>query len=229
MWRGPLRRWGQLRAPLNISSSVASGAEGAEDRRKRRDDIAMRQRDRKLENGVFVFYKAPYECREDEKCGGCHSSLLLGQLFGDLSELDTLDRDTRVDVKCWEPKGACYAGDWQKWLDQRRKQHLVALEVAKIALTGVKFTTAKEKRGGLWQVSAAIKTQLRQHRQSNYAKFGAKPKGKGKKRAAAEPESEESDEEGSDSDGGAAAAPQLDGSDVGGPAPQSPVPQSPCV
>ena len=103
----------------------------------------------------------------------------------------------------------------------------MALEVAKIALTGVKFTTAKEKKGGLWQVSAAIKTQLRQHRQSNYAKFGAKPtKGKTKKRAV--PESE-SDEEGSDVDGGAAAAPQLDGGGVGGPAPQSPVPQSPCV
>ena len=105
----------------------------------------------------------------------------------------------------------------------------MTLEVAKIALTGVKFTTAKEKKGGLWQVSAAIKTQLRQHRQSNYAKFGAKPtKGKTKKRAVAEPESE-SDEEGSDSDDGAAAAPQLDGGGVGGPAPQSPVPQSPCV
>ena len=220
----------RTRAPLNISSSVASGAEGAEDRRKRRGDIAMRQRDQKLENGEFVFYKATYECCEDEKCGGCHIPLLLGQLFGDLSELDTLDPDTRVDVKCWEPKGACYDGDWKKWLDARRKQHLVTLEVAKLALTGVKFTTAKEKKGGLWQVSAAIKTQLRQHRQSNYAKFGAKPttKGKAKKRAVAEPESE-SDEEGSDVDGGAVAAPQLDGGGVGGPAPQSPVPQSPCV
>ena len=190
----------------------------------------MRQRDQKLENGEFVFYKATYECCEDEKCGGCHIPLLLGQLFGDLSELDTLDPDTRVDVKCWEPKDACYDGDWKKWLDARRKQHLVTLEVAKLALTGVKFTTAKEKKGGLWQVSAAIKTQLRQHRQSNYAKFGAKPttKGKAKKRAVAEPESE-SDEEGSDVDGGAAAAPQLDGGGVGGPAPQSPVPQSPCV
>ena len=159
------------------------------------------------------------------------ASVLFGQLFGDLSELDTLDPDTRVDVKCWEPKDACYDGDWKKWLDARRKQHLVTLEVAKIALTGVKFTTAKEKKGGLWQVSAAIKTQLRQHRQSNYAKFGAKPTMKerlAKKRAVAEPESE-SDEEGSDVDSGAAAAPQLDGGGVGGPAPQSAVPQSPCV
>jgi hypothetical protein len=86
----------------------------------------------------------------------------------------------------------------------------VTLEVAKIALTGVKFTTAKEKKGGLWQVSAAIKTQLRQHRQSNYAKFGAKPtKGKSKKRPVAEPESE-SDEEGSDADGGAAVTVRLE-------------------
>ena len=57
----------RVRAPLNISSLVASGAEGAEDRRKRRADIAMRQRDHKLENGEFVFYKATYECCEDEK------------------------------------------------------------------------------------------------------------------------------------------------------------------
>ena len=60
----------------------------------------MRKRDEPLESHSWVFYKASYDCCEDQSCGGCHIPLILGQLVDYLSEIDTLDGDSRVEVKC---------------------------------------------------------------------------------------------------------------------------------
>jgi len=90
----------RVRQPANIKSSVGDGKEGDDDRRARNDDDQMRKRDEPLESHSWVFYKASYDCCEDQSCGGCHIPLILGQLVGDLSEIDTLDGDSRVEVKC---------------------------------------------------------------------------------------------------------------------------------
>ena len=136
-----------------------------------------------LESSSWIFYRARYDCCSDNSCGGTHIPLLLAQL-GDLTELDTQDLDTRLEIKCWTPAEACYDGDWIKW-KERGKQLVSTVPVAEVALTKVHFTTAKEKKGGKRMVALAIRTQLRDHSQSQYGKFGQKPapaKGKGKER-----------------------------------------------
>ena len=199
----------RVRAPRNITSSVGDGAEGRAVRAANRAHQELQEERQPLEKDSWVFYKAKYDCCEDKSCGGCHIPFLLGQLVGDLSELDTTDPDTRVEVKCWEPKEQCYDGDWRKWMDQRR-QLTESIEVALIAMTKVYFTTDREKAGGLRQVSAAIKTQLKNHPQSGYAEFGARPaavsRGRGAAGAAA-----------------AAAAAPAPAPAAGAPSPQSPV------
>ena len=122
-----------------------------------------------LESSSWIFYRARYDCCSDNSCGGTHIPLLLAQL-GDLTELDTQDLDTRLEIKCWTPVEACYDGDWIKW-KERGKQLASTVSVAEVALTKVYFTTKREKKGGL-----AIRTQLRGHSQSKYAEFGADPR-----------------------------------------------------
>ena len=73
-----------------------------------------------LESSSWIFYRARYDCCSDNSCGGTHIPLLLAQL-GDLTELDTQDLDTRLEIKCWTPSEACYDGDWIKW-KERGKQ-----------------------------------------------------------------------------------------------------------
>ena len=152
-----------------------------------------------LESSSWIFYRARYDCCSDNSCGGTHIPLLLAQL-GDLTELDTQDLDTRLEIKCWTPAEACYDGDWIKW-KERGKQLVSTVSVAEVALTKVYFTTAKEKKGGERMVAlAAIRTQLRGHSQSQYGKFGQKPapaKGKGKEKAkeGKRPREEEEEEE----------------------------------
>ena len=99
-----------------------------------------------LESSSWIFYRARYDCCSDNSCGGTHIPLLLAQL-GDLTELDTQDLDTRLEIKCWTPAEACYDGDWIKW-KERGKQLVSTVPVAEVALTKVYFTTAKEKKGG---------------------------------------------------------------------------------
>ena len=90
----------RVRAPRNITSSVGDGAEGRAVRAANRAHQELQEERQPLEKDSWVFYKAKYDCCEDKSCGGCHIPFLLGQLVGDLSELDTIDPDTRVEVKC---------------------------------------------------------------------------------------------------------------------------------
>ena len=210
-------------APRRITSSVGDGAEGiaaskankADDQSCRKPEVRQRMnrvitsdrvasyivtlRSQVLESNSWVFYRAKYDCCENDDCGGAHLPLLLAQLGG-VDEIDTQDPDARLEIKCWTPAEACYNGDWVKW--KEKGKHLVStVSVAEVALSEVYFTTKNEKKGGKRMVALAIRTQLKGHSQSNYVKFGEKPasgaKVKGTKRRARESSSseEESEEE----------------------------------
>ena len=97
-------------------------------------------------------------------------------------------------------------------MDQRR-QLTDSIEVALTAMTKVHFTTDREKAGGLRQVSAAIKTQLKNHPQSGYAEFGARPAAVSRGRGAA----------GAVAAAAAAAPAPAPAPAAGAPSPQSPV------
>mgnify|MGYP007117150631 FL=1 len=207
--------------PRTISSSVSSGAEGRADRDSRTADARMRGDRTALKQNEWILYKAKYDCcpmankTGATSCGGCHMPFLLGQIHGEIDELDTTDPDTRIEIKCWTPKERCYEGDWSKWIEGGTRRQLVAtIEVGHVVLQNVYFTTAKPKAGGLLQLATAIKTQVRQHAQSNWAGFGVR----GADRAPSTP---------------ARAAPPATepavaaavGGGSGSPAPHSPVPQ----
>ena len=167
--------------PRTISSSVSSGAEGRADRDSRTADARMRGDRTALKQNEWILYKAKYDCcpmankTGATSCGGCHMPFLLGQIHGEIDELDTTDPDTRVEIKCWTPKERCYEGDWSKWIEGGTRRQLVAtIEVGHVVLQNVYFTTAKPKAGGLLQLATAIKTQVRQHAQSNWAGFGVR-------------------------------------------------------
>ena len=140
---------------------------------------------------------------------------LLGQIHGEIDELDTTDPDTRIEIKCWTPTERCYEGDWSKWIEGGTRRQLIAtVEVGHIVLQNVYSTTPKPKAGGLLQLATAVKTQVRQHAQSNWAGFGVRgaDHAPSTPARAAPPATEP-----------AAAAAAEGGS--GSPAPHSPVPQ----